>query len=90
MNQRILNAIGETLLVKGNCPFDTGCRFGSGNLCSASDDTLAKKIQALKEKINDSPQSLAVDVTVNPSKWHCENVLSVQFIDTDDIGLMTE
>lgn len=78
----ILKAIGESLREGGNCPYDPACQYGRGRFCLASTDVLAEKIKGIMESIN-KPGQFAFQITENASKWGCENIGVVRFVDPE-------
>jgi hypothetical protein len=84
MNKHILFAIAEGLSEKGKCPYDSSCLYGRGSHCAAPDHELEDRIARIKAAINSELGCIAVENTLNPSAWHCDDVIIFKFVDPAD------
>jgi hypothetical protein len=85
LNNRILKAIGESLLAAGKCPYDPSCPFGKGLKCNAPKEELEAKMQVITDGINYMPNQFASMYTTDAERpWHCDNIFIVEFVDPDE------
>ncbi len=82
--RQVLATIGQKLLDRGKCPHHAACPYGFGDQCTASEDVVREKLDAITVEIAREPGCIGMPNLIAPGPWPCGSVMAVKFVDDDE------